>query len=125
MTLHLREVEDTGQVERIAHIQVYPEQRLVAHGIEGAIKLLIVFVLQFHEFARPQRSVFIDDVILVGLHLLAVFSFLLLAEDYGKGEEITIFNQQRRNARFCLEHIRIIFCTCGENVGKIRAKEKS
>ena len=32
------EIEDTREVERIIHIQVDPEHRLVAHGVEGAVE---------------------------------------------------------------------------------------
>ena len=40
------EVEDTREVERIIHIQVDPEHRLIAHGVEGAVERLVVLVLQ-------------------------------------------------------------------------------
>ena len=40
------EVEDTREVEGIIHIQVDPEHRLIAHGVEGAVERLVVLVLQ-------------------------------------------------------------------------------
>ena len=40
------EVKDTREVERIIHIQVNPEHRLIAHGVEGTVERLVVLVLQ-------------------------------------------------------------------------------
>ena len=36
--LDLGEVQDTRQVERIVHVQVYPEQGFVLHGIELTVE---------------------------------------------------------------------------------------
>ena len=44
--LDAREVEDTRQVEWVIHIQVNPEHRFVAHGVEGTVERLVVLVLQ-------------------------------------------------------------------------------
>ena len=33
IALDAREIEDTGQVERIVYVQVNPEQRLIRHRI--------------------------------------------------------------------------------------------
>ena len=44
--LQLREVEDTGEVERVVHIEVNPEKRLLVHGEEGAVESKVILVLE-------------------------------------------------------------------------------
>lgn len=45
IALHLREIEYSGEVERIVDVEVNPEQRVVVHREEGVVELLIVVVL--------------------------------------------------------------------------------
>ena len=40
------EIENTREIERIVHIQMYPEERFILHGIKLLIELLVIFVLQ-------------------------------------------------------------------------------
>ena len=42
--LELREIKDTGEIERIIHVQVNVEHRLVLHRIEALVELHIVLV---------------------------------------------------------------------------------
>ena len=44
--LDLREVQDTGEVERIVHVQVDVEQRLLVHRIQGAVEREVIFLLE-------------------------------------------------------------------------------
>ena len=46
IVLDLREVEDTGEVERVVHIKMNMEQRLFSHRVERPVELLVVFVGQ-------------------------------------------------------------------------------
>ena len=68
--LDLGEVEDTRQVEGVVHVQVNPEQRLVAHGVERAVERLVVFVFQRRRGFGPQGLHTVDDVVLLGVHHL-------------------------------------------------------
>jgi hypothetical protein len=45
--LDFREVQDTSKVERIIHVEMYPEQRFIGHRIEVTIELLVILVFQF------------------------------------------------------------------------------
>ena len=103
-------------MERIVHIQVNPEQRLVGHGIEVTIEGFVVFVLQFAGLACPERSRFVDDVVFSGFYLFAVFPFLLLAESYGHGQEAAVLLQQRRDAGF-FEELLAIIVDVEDNIG--------
>ena len=89
-----REVEHTGEVEGIVHVEVYPEEGLVGHRIEVAIKLLIVLVVECRRLACPERIGFAYDIVFVGLLLLAVFPFGLFAKSNGHGQEAAIFLEQ-------------------------------
>ena len=71
-----------------------PEQRLIAHRIEGAIETLVVLVLQCAWGLGPQWLHIIDDVILIGIYLFAVLPFGLLAEGYWHSHKLTIFVEQ-------------------------------
>ena len=44
IALYLREVQNTSKMERIIHIQMYPEQGFIGHRIEVAIELLVILV---------------------------------------------------------------------------------
>ena len=44
--LDLREIKDSGQVERIIHIQMDIEKRLIVHRIQGPVELLVILVLK-------------------------------------------------------------------------------
>ena len=92
--LDLGEVEDTREVEGVVDVQVDPEQGLVRHGVEGAVERLVVLVLQCRRGFRPQRFHIINNIVLVGIHLLAVLPFGLLAEGDGYGHELAVFVEQ-------------------------------
>ena len=103
VTLDAREVEDTGQVERIIHIQVNPEQWFFRHWIQVAIEFLIVFISHIGRFANPCRSDIVDDVIFVGIDIFTVFPFLLFTECDRNGEETAVFCQQAADLVFIQE----------------------
>ena len=98
IALYLREVEDTGQMERIVYIQMNPEQRFVWHRIKLTIEFFIIFVRQFTRFLCPQRNGVIDDIIFRRLYLFAVFPLFLFTKSDGNGQEAAIFLQEGRDA---------------------------
>ena len=90
-----REIEDTCKVEWIVNVEVNPEQRLLhLHGIECAIEALVVLVFQCAGRFGPEWFHIIYNIVLVGINLLAVFPFGLLAKSYWNGQELTILIQQ-------------------------------
>ena len=93
--LDAREVEDSGEVERVVHVQMDPEQRFVElHGVERAVEALVVFVFQRAGSLRPERFHIIYNIVFRGVYLLTVLPFGLLSEGYGHGEELAVFLQQ-------------------------------
>ena len=94
ITLDTWEIKDTGEVERIIHIQVNPEHRVVLHGVEGVVELLIVLILQRAGLLGPQRFCIVDDVIFLCFLLFAVFPLGLLTEGQWHRHELTVFVQQ-------------------------------
>ena len=94
VALDLGEVEHTGEVEGVVYIEVNPEQRLIAHGVEVAVELLVVLVGEFARSTCPQGVGVVDDVVLIGLHLLAILPILLLAEGDRDGEETAVLGEQ-------------------------------
>ena len=92
--LDLREVEDSGEVERIVHVQMDVEQRVFLHRVEIPVELHIVLFLQFGRFAGPQRLDLVDDVVLVGVDIFAVLPFLFLAEDDWNRHELAVLVQK-------------------------------
>ena len=64
VALYLGEVEHTGEVEGEVYVEVYPEEGLVAHGVELAVEFLVILVLELCGFACPQRGGVVDDVVL-------------------------------------------------------------
>ena len=91
---NLREVEDTRQVERIIDIQMNREERLFTYGIEFVVELLVLLGGDLGGFYGPQRGDVVDDVVLVGIDVFAVFPLLHLAESDGNGQEATVLAQQ-------------------------------
>ena len=94
VALDAGEIEDTRQFEGIIHIQVDPEERLLAHRIEVLVELLIVLLLQLRRFADPGRGGVVDDVVLVGIHIFTILPLLLLAESDRNRKEAAILLQQ-------------------------------
>ena len=92
--LDFREIEDTGEVERIVHIEVDMEERLLVTRIEGPIELHIVLFLEFRRPAGPERCHIIDDIVLVSVLILAVLPLLLLAEDYRNRHEFAVLGEE-------------------------------
>ena len=108
ITFHLREVQDTSEMERIIYVQMYPEQRLIGHRIKVAIELLIILVFQFTGFQCPQRIGVINDIIFGRFNLLAVFPLFFLTECNRNRKEAAIFLQKRREACLFKEFLAII-----------------
>ena len=108
VALDFREVEHTGQVERIVHVQVNPEQRFVGHRIQVAIELLVVFFLQFRRLLGPDRTSVVNQVVFFRFYLLAVFPFFLLAESYWYRKEVAILSQQALQTRIFQEFLAIV-----------------
>ena len=93
--LDLREIEDTGQVERVVHIEVDMEERFIhLHRIEFVVELVIVLILEVRRLACPRRVDIVDDVLFIQLHFLAVLPLFLLAESNLYGQELAVFLEQ-------------------------------
>ncbi len=91
--LDFREIEDTGQVKRIIHIQMNMEQRFVGHGVEGPVELVVVLFLHVGWLAGPCGLGVVNLVVLVGLFVFVLLPFLLLAKDDGDGKELAVLVQ--------------------------------
>ena len=94
VVVYLREIEDARQVERVVDVQVDREQRLVAHGVELVVKLLVLLLGNVGRLARPQRVDVVDDVVLVRVDVLAVLPLLDLAEGNRDRQETAVLAQQ-------------------------------
>ena len=95
IVLNLREIEYSGQVERIIDVEVDMEERLLhLHWIEFVVELIVVLVGELCRFARPGRIDVVDDIVLIEFNLLAVLPVFLLAKCYLNGQELTILAQQ-------------------------------
>ena len=93
-----------------------PEQGVVLHRLDGVVELQVVLVLEVGGHARPQGLDVVDDLVLVGIDILAVFPLLLLAEDDGHGQETAILLQQALDASG-LEEFLLVFVKRQNNVG--------
>ena len=83
IVLDLREIEDTGKVERIVHIQVNMEKRLVRHRIQCTVELIVILLLKVRRLACPKR-----------LYLV----YLLLSEEHRHWHELAILVQKALDA---------------------------
>ena len=63
------------------------------------IELLVLLLGDVGGFARPKRIDVVDDVVLVGIDVLAVLPLLDLAESDGHGQEPAVFAQQLLDLR--------------------------
>ena len=109
VVLDLREIQDTCQVERIVHIEVDMEQRLVSHRIESLVELVVILILKISRLLCPKRLYLIDYVILISILILTVLPLLFLAEDHRHRHELAIFVQKAGNARL-LRKLLLILC---------------
>ena len=74
--LDLREVQDTGEVERIVHVQMDVEQRLLVHRIQGTVEREVILLLEVGRGLGPQGFEAVDDLVLVRIDILAVLPLL-------------------------------------------------
>ena len=98
IVLDLREIEDTGEVERIIHVQMDVEKRVLLHRIEVAVELHIVLLLEIGRFLSPKRFYLVDDIVLVGINVFSVLPLLFLSEHHRYRHELAIFVQQALDA---------------------------
>ena len=95
VVLDLREIEDTGEVERIVHVEMDVEKRLVhLERIEFVVELIVVLIGKVGRFARPSGVHIVDDVVLVGFDLLAILPVFLLAKGNLDRQELAVFAEQ-------------------------------
>ena len=93
--LDLREIEDTGEVEGVVHVEVNVEERFVElHGVQFVVEVVVVLFGQIRRLTSPGRRRIVDDVLLIEFDLLAVFPFFALTESYFDGQELTVFFQK-------------------------------
>ena len=98
--LYLGEIQHSGKGERIVHIEVNPEHRVLFHRIELVIELQIVFVLKLRRGLGPYGDYVVDHVVLLGLDALSVLPLGLFAEHYADGHELAVFAKELRNLAF-------------------------
>ena len=96
VALDLREVEDAGQVEGVVHVEVDPEEWLVGerHGIEGAVELEVILILELCRFLFPERVHLIYHVVFFGVHIFAILPLLLFAEHHRYGQKLAVLLQK-------------------------------
>ena len=104
---YLREIKDTGQVERIVDVQVNVEQRILGHRIERPVKLHVILLGNVGRLFRPQRIGRVDNVVLVGIHVFTVFPLLFFAESDRHGQEAAIFLQYLPDPRLVGEFLAV------------------
>ena len=98
--LDLGEVQHAGEVEGIIYVQMNPEHRFLVEGIEGFVEVLVVLVLQVRRGLGPYGFDVVDDIVFVGLDLLAILPLGLLAEDDRDRHELAVLAQKLGNAAF-------------------------
>ena len=103
VALDAREIQDTGQMERVIHIQMNPEQRFVGHRIQILIEFLIIFICHIGRLTNPCRLDIVDDIVFVGIDIFAVFPFLLLSECDGNWQVTAVLSQQAVDLVFVQE----------------------
>ena len=108
IVLDFWEVEDTCEVEWVIYVQVNPEQRLVAHGVECAVEALVVLVLQCAWSLGPQGLYAVDDVVLIGINLLAVLPLGLLTKGHGHSHKLAVLVEQSLELELVEELLAVI-----------------
>lgn len=103
VALDAREIQDTGQMERVIHVQMNPEQRFVGHRIQILIEFLIIFICHISRLTNPCRLDIVDDIVFVGIDIFAVFPFLLLSECDGNWQVTAVLSQQAVDLVFVQE----------------------
>ena len=91
----LREIKDTGEIERVIHIQMNMKERLIhLSRIEFVIELIVVLIRQIRRLAGPGGVDIIDDILLIEFDLFTVFPFFFLAESNLDRQEFAVFLEQ-------------------------------
>ena len=88
------EIENTRKVKRIVNVHMDVEQRLVACWVQFAVKCLVLLLGNLRRLHCPQRLGVVDDVILLGINILAILPLLHLAECNLHRQEVAILLQK-------------------------------
>ena len=92
-----------------------PEERLIHHRIQVAVKLRIVFILQRTGLTHPKRVSIVDDVRRFGFYFLSVFPFRLFPHRYGYRQEAAVFTQEPEH-RILLQKLLAVVVDVKNNV---------
>ena len=95
-------------MERIIHIQMDIEQRIFPGRIQSPVEVHVVLCLEVGRLFHPQRLHLVDDIVPVGIDILAVLPFLLLAENDRNRHEFAIFAEKGCDTVFLRKFILIL-----------------
>ena len=115
LVLDLGEVEDTGQVEGVVHVQVDIEHRVVEGGVEAVVEVHVVLILEVGGLAGPERLGPVDDVVFVRVHVFAVFPFLFLAHRHGNRHELAVLVEQFADPALFAELLAVVVQLQGDD----------
>ena len=94
VVVNLGEIKNTRKIERIVDVHMYVEQRLIAHRIQLVVELFVLLLGNIQRLTSPQGLYIVDDVILVGIYILAIFPLLNLTKSNRYRQEVAILLQQ-------------------------------
>ena len=79
------------------------EEGLFLHRVEFAVEFVVILVLELGRSLGPERLEVVDDLVLVGIDVFAVFPLLLLAENDGDGHKLAVLVEEALDAGFLRE----------------------
>ena len=106
--LDAREIEHAREVERIVNVEMNPEKRIICHGVELVVELLVVFILQLRGSLGPKRSGVVHDIVFLCFHFLTILPSCFLTEGNGYGEETAVLGEQFLNLVFLEEFLAVV-----------------
>ena len=108
IVLDLREIEDTGKVERIIHVKMDMEERLLRHRIESPVELIVILILEIGRLVCPERLHLVDDIIFLCINIFAILPFLFLSEHYRHRHELAVLVQETLDTLLLGEFLLIV-----------------
>ena len=116
VVLNLREIKDAGESERIVHIEMDPEHRILLTRFQLTVKPEVILVGKISRFSGPERFGGVHHLLLIRVDILAVLPFLLLSADDGNGEETAVLAEKSVDSHL-LEKLLIVIVDVKDHIG--------
>ena len=79
VALNLREIQNAGERERIVHVEMNPEHRILLSRHQLTVETQVVVIRELRRLLCPKRLCGVYNLVFVAVLVFAIFPFLFLS----------------------------------------------